>query len=520
MLQQQLQTYSARTMLRSSKKSCALVVGVSEYELLGFSDLPACINDTLTFSEASRQECYFDASDIRVLNGRAAVGDFRSELETLLLQNADTVVIYFSGHGNLSGNNEVDLVFTDGTLSASSLIKRCQCSCQASWLILDMCHAGAVSLDAKPFEDLNAKAGEGCVLFASCSPDMVSYVDSGSPYSAFTTMLVEAMRIARCKEGHKCLPDIERALHCLVRNRNMHTSYYQRPLSLHSSVGPIRSHNPDCIPFQWHASPLPVTEFFEVKKVEPCFADRKRYSCEVVAKTHLDRNTLIQGLPELVGLLRTYETYDTKLQQQRWEGERTQVLFIYVAASNTDYLNSIFPFCVTWSTQGCNEKIGRGTWCDEVQCWIKEQRTPDDLEEMRRLHAEGSISDEAAIQQAKDSLNRIAVCASEVFIAGDYWLGGLKNTDEFSEIVKANKDQIEEALGAALQIGFPSENLRPIEDLIIDLAGALRDIPLFFLGCGRAGRSEENLRQCFDITRRRYDSARMKIAEIFDSGAC
>lgn len=499
--------------------SLALIVGVSKYDLQGASALPACVRDAAIMSDTLQRECFFDASNIRILKGTVSLASFNSELEILLSHGDDTVVVYFSGHGALSRNHEVNLVLSDGLLPASSIVDYCRHSCQTSWLIFDMCHAGAIAFDAEPLGSLNAKAGEGCALFASCAPDTVSYIDPESPYSAFTNMLVEAMRITRCKAGIKSLSDIERTLHCLVKNRNQNTRNYQHPLLLHSSVGPIMFRDPTYNPYQWHADKLPETELFEVKKVEPCFADRKRCSCKVMAKTCLTQESIIQGLPKLIELLKEYEVYDTDLQQRQWEAKETEVLFIYFAANEDDYINSLFPYCAIWSKQQQNEKLGRGTWCDKTQCWIDEQWTSSILDEMRQLYIEGAVSDSVAIQRARDILNKVATCASGVFLAGDRWLGGTINTDEFTEVIRANQEQIEEGLEAALQIGYSSKILKPLEDQIIDLAGALRDLPLFFLGNGRIGRTEDNLRQCFNITRNRFDNARIKIAEIVDSVA-
>lgn len=504
-------------MKRILNMSHALVVGVSKYKLPGFHDLPACARDAAVINDTLQRECFFDAKNIRILKGEVSFATFCSELEVLISAGIDTLVVYFSGHGDLTKENEVYLVFSDGLLAASSIVEYCRRSCQTTWLIFDMCHAGAIPFSAESFGNLSAKAGEGCALFASCAPDAFSYIDSKSPYSAFTNMLVEAMCITRCNQGVRSLPDIERALHCLIEKRNQSTEKRQRPLFLHSSAGSIMFHDPGYIPYRWYAGKLPETELFIVKKVETCFADRKRYSCKVLAKTHLDYKSIIQELPKLIDLLREYETYDTELQQRQWKGKETEVLFIYFAANEDDYLNSLFPFCAIWSNQQQDEKLGRGVWCDESQCWICEQWTSSKLNEMRRLYAEGAVSDSVAIQQAKVVLDMVATSASTVFLAGDRWLGGLISIDKFSEVIEANQKQIEESLEAALQIGYPTKILRQLEDQIIDLAGALRDLPLFFLGNGRIGRTEENLKQCFNITRRRYDNARIKIAEIVDS---
>lgn len=499
-------------------KSFALIVGVSEYELPGAVNLPACVNDAEAMDKALQQNCYFDPDDIHVLKGKVSVEDFCAELELLYSLDADTVVLYFSGHGCLLENGQVSLVLSDELLPASSIVARCRNAHQTNWLIFDICHAGAVSFDIESFSELNARAGEGCALFAACSPDMVSYIDAGSRCSAFTNMLIDAMVIARCKDGEKSLADVERALSCLVKVRNQTASdRCQHPLLLHSSVGPIAFKDPAYTPYRFDCDPLPETEQYKVVQIKPCFADRKRYSCKVLIKAFTNRESLVRGLPELISELKGYEVYETELEQQKWMNQKTQVLFIYFAANEEDLINELFFCWAIWSDMGSREKLGRGVWYEEANCWVDELWTPSSLNEMRRLYREGVVSDAAAIQQAKDSLSEVATCASDLFLIGDCWLGGLVGVDDFTKAVEASEVRIEKSLEKALQIGYPSERLRPLENHIIDLAGALRDLPLFFLGKGRIGRTEENLKRCFRITRERYDEARRKIAEIVES---
>ena len=502
-----------------SSKMQALIVGVSEYELVGATNLPACKNDAEAISDALQRDCFFNATNIQVLTGKVSIVDFYSELKAMLSYDADIAVVYFSGHGDLSESNTANLVLSDGLLPASLIVERCQRLCKTAWLIFDMCHAGAISFNVERWRGLSAKANEGCVLFTSCAPDMFSYIDAGSSCSVFTNMLVTAIGIVRPGEGKKSLSDIEQVLHRLVKIHNQTTDNQQQPIFYHLSGGSIVFPDPNFSPYQWRTGQFPETDLFKVNKIEPCFAVRKRYSCKVVMKTLLNYETLIKGLPELICLLKTYETYDTELQRSYWKDKKTEVLFIYFANDEEDYINSLFSYCVIWSNRKQDEKLGRGIWCDEAQCWIHEQWSPSLLKEMRRHYSEGAIADSIAIQQAKDSLDKIASCASEVFVAGDRWLGGLMSMDMFCETIEAYQTQIEESLETALKIGYPSKNLRLLKEQIVDLVGALSDLPLFFLGNGRNGRTEENLKQCFNIIRRQYDNARMRIAEIVSSEA-
>lgn len=497
-------------------KTSALIVGVSEYKLSGAQNLPACAKDAELMSVALQQHCYLETANMHVMRGEVTIASFIAQLDLLLSHNSDTLIVYFSGHGCLLENGESSMVFSDGILPASTIVGRCRSTYRTSWLIFDMCHAGALSFEVEHFSKLNAKAGEGCALFASCAPDMSSYIDPGSSCSAFTEMLVKAMRISQCREGGRSLPDIERSLRCMVKNRNQRTDYPQQPLLLHSSVGPIVFQDPNYIPYRWDANELPETDFFEVAQVEPCFADRKRYSCKVLLKNSTTQESLLRELPKLINELRNYEIYSTDLQQRKWQNKPTQVLFIYFAHSKEDLANGLFSHWAIWSEMGRNEKLRHGEWHEDAQCWIDELWTSNALGMMRQHYESGSVEDAVAIQQTQDALKEVSACATKLFLDGDRWLGGLISVNEFSEKIAASQEHIEKALDLALQIGYPSQRLRSLEDQIVDLAGALRDLPLLFLDKGRFGRSDENLEDCFLITKQRYDNARMRIAKIVE----
>ena len=58
-----------------SSENHALLVGVSDYEPIGVSNLPACLNDTEAMNNALQQACYFDATNIQVLKGKMCIRD-------------------------------------------------------------------------------------------------------------------------------------------------------------------------------------------------------------------------------------------------------------------------------------------------------------------------------------------------------------------------------------------------------------------------------------------------------------
>lgn len=187
----------------------AVVVGVG-------ADLPITMNDARAITDLLRapERCAYPSDQVQLLTGQAAQREaILSALDKLAGQVANdpqaTAIVYFSGHGletpdyylmpfgyrlnDLPSTAISSIEFTEKlrTIQARKLL-----------VLLDCCHAGGIG-DAKGkpcakspvpsglFDTL--KEASGRVVIASSRKDELSWAYPKDPYSAFTTVLLQAL---------------------------------------------------------------------------------------------------------------------------------------------------------------------------------------------------------------------------------------------------------------------------------------------------------------------------------------
>jgi hypothetical protein len=200
------------------KPNKAFLIGVEKYQADGLS-LRYVDNDLKLLNKALSTYCGFETRDVHntVVNSWEVTGDARvSHRESLMaelqrwasqMQESDTAILYFSGHGFIGPDGKLYLALIDvnptvpsaGSLAASWLREVLEkCPAGKKLLLLDACHsAGAKSaIDGtaaakdiiRVFEDT-----QGVVTFASCSEDQRSYLWPKKRYSLFTYWLAKGL---------------------------------------------------------------------------------------------------------------------------------------------------------------------------------------------------------------------------------------------------------------------------------------------------------------------------------------
>lgn len=188
----------------------ALVIGVG-------ADLPTTVDDARGLADIlnNPERCAYPPEQVQVLTGEQATRDSILAALEHLAQTASeqaTVIVYFSGHGYraTSSMGEAYYLMPHGydaqrlaqtAISGDEFARRLRAvPAQKLVLLLDCCHAGGVG-EAKGLELAKAPLppeaeqllaeGRGRVLIASSREDERSY--AGTPYSAFTLALIEAL---------------------------------------------------------------------------------------------------------------------------------------------------------------------------------------------------------------------------------------------------------------------------------------------------------------------------------------
>lgn len=204
----------------------ALVIGVSEYTHIAHWRVPQTAADAQAVANVLQdpQYCGYPAAQVQVLAGAAATtAAIRDGLRTLQqTQPADTVFIFYSGHGHTSDDktyfltgsdtqlNERGNVAPDTGISAgelATLLKGVQA--ERVLLIFNACHAGNIGVlggdnDAAPPATLGQAVplpvargllgtGSGRFVMTACRPKQFSFVGTGK-HTLFGDVLLRGLQ--------------------------------------------------------------------------------------------------------------------------------------------------------------------------------------------------------------------------------------------------------------------------------------------------------------------------------------
>ena len=190
----------------------ALIIGVG-------ADLPTTVNDAKGLAQIFRdpERCAYPPSQVNVLTAETATRQHILQGLDRLAQvdETDTVVIYFSGHGYevatgigkqyflMPFNYDVNNLLQTAVSGQELAFKLQAIPAQKVLLLLDCCHAGGLDPTKGSNQLQFTKAplpaeapsrlaqGNGRVVIASSMANELSY--AGKPYSAFTFALLEAL---------------------------------------------------------------------------------------------------------------------------------------------------------------------------------------------------------------------------------------------------------------------------------------------------------------------------------------
>jgi uncharacterized caspase-like protein len=224
----------------NEKNSYALIVGVGkrpeDAEGMAVSE-----DDAKNMAKAIESYCRIPETNTWLLTGKEAnraqiLNSLKQLVEQTRQQQADTVIIYFSGHGcNISGNlffvaNDSRNDDLQGTAIPGTewmnLLKDCKAN--KMLVILDCCHAGAFTHTAThqwqradiPFDADAFVAGKNRVVLTASHAAQVSYLSR--PVSIFTYAMIEALGGAHFYAGDKNVTLFDVALY--VRERVVYLS--------------------------------------------------------------------------------------------------------------------------------------------------------------------------------------------------------------------------------------------------------------------------------------------------------
>lgn len=194
-------------------RSLAVVIGVSDYDdRVGIRSLPFVCNDATQLTHTLSQGGRFEVITLRSQETDAlqpTKKNIESTLQKVLspenCHSEDTVVVYFSGHGTLSSEDDEKtlLLVKDSVLHDESTYLSAQwiretlqkCPARHKLFLIDACHAGGKrSALTKMVSPLVEGGVEGVVTLASCKINQKSKFWDEKSMSFFTYWLNEGMK--------------------------------------------------------------------------------------------------------------------------------------------------------------------------------------------------------------------------------------------------------------------------------------------------------------------------------------
>lgn len=185
-------------MMRSSR---ALVIGIDDYPN---HPLKGCVNDAIAIRGLLDRDGdgspNFAVKSLTSQDGVVDGATMTSAIEALFTGKAETVLLYFAGHGVLdSATNSGHIMAQDGRKGAwgmsladiLNLANKAHPHIQSSVVILDSCHSGAAGDVPAIGNDAVSVIGTGVTILTSS--DRKSISEEGAMHGVFTEILLDGL---------------------------------------------------------------------------------------------------------------------------------------------------------------------------------------------------------------------------------------------------------------------------------------------------------------------------------------
>ena len=250
----------------------ALIVGVANYQDPNVPTLPDVVLKDVRdvgYVLTDSQRCgYLHSRTKQLLDEQATKQNICQELADLAKSShpEDTVIIFFSGHGqcdesheyilpwDINSNNLAETAISDVEMAA--MLDKIPA--ERLLVILDSCHSGGATAKAKNNSSSEFQLdedyykmlaqGRGQVVMASCGPDESSYILPGMANSLFTHALLMALNgeVKKSDDGYLRIFELWEHLSTYVTEKATKAGYKQNPL--------LRGTIEDNFPIAIHAS--------------------------------------------------------------------------------------------------------------------------------------------------------------------------------------------------------------------------------------------------------------------------
>lgn len=502
------------------------IVGVSDYNALKeVNNLPFCQLDIINFKHAVKSGLNVVEGDIVQLGllhgGVVNLEYFISNLKVFIssLEEDDTAIFYFSGHGTSSKPHY--LVLSDQFIETQQFLDVISKSkAKNKVLFLDCCYSGNFevneSLRIEPEDSISAFNGTGYAVLSSSNAEEPS--SGGNQGSVFTNILCSALtNKVLSRKGQLSLNDLQlwvkRALEVYSKNN---AEYPQHSIFRANMGGTIFFKTSEYTPYPTESFYLEDDDYI-IYTVEPLHhGPNKRYSVKIILKSILGAEEISSLTLKIKEQLKNIDIYKSNQQRVMYGGKLTNIFFLYLALSEEDIINANYYAISTW----VDDQQDKEHWYrlnnpqDSVinEVLVKMNLSYVMIKDFIDRH---TVEDAIVIEKLKQiRLEMINIAESIIFSFNEFDNNTLSEDVLFS-IVTPQAPQLNKLYFAATEIGVSSTKIKAYVDTTISLLGTIHDFSYFYNEQYRDQRDTANRKAVMQdaISRYHQDLSKLDKAE-------
>lgn len=392
----------------------ALLIGVSEYnDNIKYDNLPYCKNDIDLIKRGLIEGLKVSNSNIMCCgnNGKVFSNELKDSLNKFIsnIEENDTIIIYFSGHGNLDKNKHTNIVLTDTYIPIDDFL-RLNINARNKIFILDCCKSNKISMEINKGCSLNNTitdfVGKGYAFLGASTYWQEAGFDEKYKVSCYSRALYYALvNNAIIRKGKKSLEEIAKCINLFIYNNYKDNN--QTPIFKSNIGGTIYFDVENYVPYK-------VKSYYEkfdnytIYSVEPThIVTCKRFGVYVI----LHNTSTIKDISiisnKIIDLLLYCNIYQNQKSEDYYINQKTNKLYIYFGYSENDIINNNYCYIARWCDETQNmeefyEKNKNSTIINGI--WISSNSYYNSL---KKLYENSNLNENEFIIQTKSILSRM-----------------------------------------------------------------------------------------------------------------
>ncbi|MEC1779313.1 caspase family protein [Schinkia azotoformans] len=258
---------------------------------------------------------------------------------------------FFSGHGT-SGEIH-NFVFSDGLLNTQDIINKISESlAKSKVLFIDRCYSGNFKVEGTKSNNLEESVesfqGRGYAVLSGSNAIEPSY--GGSNGSIFTNVLCDGLsNKILIKKGELSLYDLQLWVKRLLEIHTLNNPDTPQHAIYRANIGgTIYFKVSEYIPYE-KGNIYYENEDYIIKSVEPVHHGlKKRYSVRILLKKPFSDAEIADVSKNIQKKLLFCDVYNNKIQEDRYKGTPSDIIWIYFAFYNRDIIRGNYYCKTTW----------------------------------------------------------------------------------------------------------------------------------------------------------------------------